>query len=79
MSVVTTTNFDKITRTAREMTEAQRDSYEALAENLAALQRRSVGLAQNGIGFLRLQSKTPRRPSSGSPAARGWRSSSSAT
>jgi hypothetical protein len=55
MLVATTTNFDKMTRTAQEMTEAQRVSYEALAENLAALQRRSVGLAQNGMEFLRLQ------------------------
>jgi hypothetical protein len=49
--VVTTTNFDKMTRTAREMTEAQRDSYEALAENLATLQRRSVGLPRTGWSF----------------------------
>jgi hypothetical protein len=55
MPVATTTNVDKMTRTTREMTEAQRDSYEALAENLAALQRRSVGLAQDGMEFLRLQ------------------------
>ena len=51
MPVVTTTNFDKMTRTAREMTEAQRDSYEALAENLATLQRRSVGLPRTGWSF----------------------------
>jgi hypothetical protein len=55
MLVATATNVDKMARTAREMTEAQRVSYEALAENLAALQRRSVGLAQNGMEFLRLQ------------------------
>ena len=48
MPVATTTNVEKMTRTAREMTEAQRESYEALAENLAAAQRRSVGLAQGG-------------------------------
>ena len=55
MPVATTTNVDKMTRTAREMTEAQRDSFEALTENLAAAQRRSVGLAQDGMEFLRLQ------------------------
>jgi hypothetical protein len=55
MPVATTTNVDKMTRTAREMTEAQRDSYEALAKNLAAAQRRSAGLAQGGMEFLRLQ------------------------
>ena len=49
-----TTNLDKMTRTALEMTEAQRDSWEALTENLAAAQRRGVGLAQDGMEFLRL-------------------------
>jgi hypothetical protein len=69
MPVVTTTNFDKMARTAREMTEAQRDSYEALAENLAALQRRSVGLAQDGMEFLRLQEQNAK-------AAQQWFASS---
>jgi hypothetical protein len=69
MLVATTTNREKMTRTAREMTEAQRDSYEALAENLAALQRRSVGLAQNGIEFLRLQEQNAK-------AAQQWFASS---
>ena len=44
-----------MTRTAHEMTEAQRDSYEALTENLAAFQRRSVGFAQEGLRFIKLQ------------------------
>jgi len=69
MPVVTTTNFEKMTRTAREMTEAQRDSYEALAENLGALQRRSVGLAQDWMGFLRLQEQNAK-------AAQQWFASS---
>jgi hypothetical protein len=69
MPVVTTTNFEKMTRTAREITEAQRDSYEALAENLAALQRRSVGLAQDGMEFLRLQEQNVK-------AAQQWFASS---
>jgi hypothetical protein len=60
MPVATTTNVDKITRTAREMTEAQRDSWEALTENLAVAQRRSVGLAQDGMEFLRLQEQNAR-------------------
>src|SRR5918994_2208157 len=47
MPVATTTNVDKMTRTTREMTEAQRDSYEALTENLAAAQRRSARFAQD--------------------------------
>jgi hypothetical protein len=55
MPVATTTNFDKMTRTAREMSEAQRDSYEALTENLAAFQKRSVGLTQDGMEFIKLQ------------------------
>ena len=54
-TVATTTSIDTITRTAREMTEAQRASYEALAENFAAAQRCNVGLAQDGLEFLRLQ------------------------
>jgi hypothetical protein len=69
MPVVTTTNFEKMTRTTREMTEAQRDSYGALAENLAAMQRRSVGLAQDGIEFLRLQEQNAK-------AAQQWFASS---
>src|SRR5215218_7233999 len=66
---VATTNFDKMTHTAREMTEAQRDSWEALAENLAAFQRRSVGLAQDGMEFLRLQEQNAK-------AAQQWFASS---
>jgi hypothetical protein len=58
-----TTNADKMnkmTRSAREVTEAQRDSYEALAENLAASQRRTVGLAQDGLEFMKLQEDNAR-------------------
>ncbi len=58
MPVVTTTNLDKMNkmrRTAREMIEAQRDSHRAPTENLVAVQKRGVGLAQGGIEFLRLQ------------------------
>ncbi len=41
-----TTNNDKRTRTTRQMTELQRDSFETLAKNFAALQRRNVELTQ---------------------------------
>jgi hypothetical protein len=67
--LVATTNFDKITRTAREMTQAQRDSYHALTENFAAAQRRGVGLTQNGMEFLRLQEQNTK-------AAEQWFASS---
>ncbi len=56
----TTRNIDKTTRTAREMAEVQRDSYEALAENVAAAQRRSIGLAEGGFKFMRLQEENAR-------------------
>ncbi len=41
-----TTNNDRMTRTTRQMTELQRDSFETLAKNFAALQRRNVELTQ---------------------------------
>lgn len=58
--MVITTNSDKLTRTAREMTEAQRDSYKALTENLAAAHRRGVGLTHEGMEFLKLQQRNVR-------------------
>src|SRR5215211_4865699 len=58
--VATTANIDRTTRTARQMAEAQRDSYEALAENFAAAQRRSIGLAEGGLEFMRLQEDNAR-------------------
>jgi hypothetical protein len=67
--LVATANVDKITRTAQEITEAQRDSWEALTENLAAAQRRSVGLAQDGMEFLKLQEQNAK-------AAEQWLASS---
>src|SRR5215211_82836 len=42
------------------MAQAQRDSYEALAENFAAAQRRSIGLAEGGLEFMRLQEQNAR-------------------
>jgi hypothetical protein len=56
--VQTTTNIDKTTRTAHQIAEAQRGSYQALAENLAAAQRRSMGLAEGGLQFMRLQEQS---------------------
>ncbi len=58
--LVATTNIDKTTRTVRHMAEAQRDAYEALTENLAAAQRRSIGLANDGLEFMRLQEDSAR-------------------
>jgi hypothetical protein len=42
------------------MAEAQRDSFEALAENLASAQRRGMGLAEGGLEFVRLQEDNAR-------------------
>jgi len=56
----TTNNIEKTARTAREMAEAQRDAYEALSENLAAAQRRTMGLANGGLEFVRLQEDNAR-------------------
>jgi hypothetical protein len=55
-----TTNVEKMTRTAREMTEAQRDSYQAIAESFTASQRRSAKLAQDGLRFFKLQEDNAR-------------------
>jgi hypothetical protein len=60
MLVQTTRSIDKTVRTAREMAEVQRDSYEALAKNLAAAQRRTIGLAEDGLEFMRLQEQSAR-------------------
>ena len=54
------TNIDKTARTARQMAEAQRDSFEAIAENFAAAQRRSIGIAEGGLEFMRLQEDNAR-------------------
>jgi hypothetical protein len=51
MMVATTANIDETARTARQMAEAQRDSFEAIAENLAAAQRRSIGIVEGGARF----------------------------
>ena len=56
----TATNIDKTARTAREMAEAQRDAFGAIAENLAAAQRRTIGIAEGGLEFMRLQEQNAR-------------------
>jgi hypothetical protein len=58
--VASTANIDKTARTAREMAEVQGDSFEALAENFAAAQRRSIGLANEGLEFMKLQEDNAR-------------------
>src|SRR5215210_3463685 len=42
------------------MAQAQRDSFEAIAENFAAAQRRGMGLAEGGLEFVRLQEDNAR-------------------
>jgi hypothetical protein len=56
----TAMNVDKTARTAYEMAEAQRDSFEALAENFTSAQRRSMGLAEGGLEFVKLQEDNAR-------------------
>jgi hypothetical protein len=56
----TATNIDRTARTARELAEAQRDSFEAIAENFAAAQRRTMGIAEGGLEFMRLQEQNAR-------------------
>src|SRR5215213_3921755 len=53
-------NVDKTARTAYEMAQAQRDSFEAVAENFASAQRRSMGLAEGGLEFVKLQEDNAR-------------------
>ncbi len=56
----TAKNIDKTARTVYEMAEAQRDSFEAIAENFSAAQHRSMGLAEGGLEFMRLQEENAR-------------------
>lgn len=63
--MATTSNMETMMRTVEEMTEAQRRSYEALADNFAAFQRRNIEFAQGGLEFSRLQESNAR-------AAREW-------
>jgi hypothetical protein len=56
----TATNIEKTAQTAHEMAEAQRDAFGAIAENFAAAQRRSIGIAEGGLEFARLQEQNAR-------------------
>ena len=60
-----TTSIEKTTRTARQTAEMQRDSYEALAKNFSALQRRNAEFTQKwvtgGVELLRDQAEHNRR------------------
>jgi hypothetical protein len=56
----TATSIDKTARTAYEMAEAQRDAFGAVAENFAAAQRRTIGIAEGGLEFVRLQEDNAR-------------------
>jgi hypothetical protein len=58
--VATIANIDKTARTAHEMAEVQRDSFEAVAENFAEAQRRIIGIAEGGLEFMRLQEDNAR-------------------
>jgi len=60
MPVQTTREIEKTTRTVREMAGVQRDSYEALAENIADAQRRGMKLAEGGFRFMWLQKENAR-------------------
>jgi hypothetical protein len=56
----TTSEMEKAARTVREVAEVQRDSYEALAENFTAAQRRGMRFAEGGFKFVRLQEENAR-------------------
>lgn len=50
-----TKDIDRMTGTAREMAEAQREAQEAAAENFMASQKRGMGVARDGLKFMELQ------------------------
>jgi hypothetical protein len=58
--VATNKDVDAMTQTIGEMSEAQSNSYEALADNVAAFQRCNMEFAQGGLEFLRLQESNAR-------------------
>ncbi len=61
--------MERMARTTQEISEAQRASYEAAADNLAAFQRRNAKLAEDGLEFLKLMESNAR-------AAQEWWASS---
>ena len=58
--MATNKDVDVMAQTIGEMSEAQSNSYEALADNFAAFQRRNMDFAQGGLEFLRLQESNAR-------------------
>jgi len=48
-------DIDRMTGTAREMAEAQREAQEAVAENFMASQKRGMDVARDGLKFMELQ------------------------
>ncbi len=58
--VTTNKGVDTMAQTIGQMSEAQSNSYEALAENFEAFQRRNMDFAQGGLEFLRLQESNAR-------------------
>jgi hypothetical protein len=60
MVEATANNVDRTARMAYEIAQAQRDSFEAVAENFANAQRRSMGLAEGGLQFVKLQEDNAR-------------------
>lgn len=50
-----TKEIDRMTGTAREMAEAQREAQEAAAENFMASQKRGMEVARDGLKFMELQ------------------------
>lgn len=53
-------NVNGMAHATREIAEAQRSRYEALAENFEGFQRRSVDFARGGLEFLELQESSVR-------------------
>lgn len=58
--MTTNKGVDTMAQTIGQMSEAQSNSYEVLAENFEAFQRRNMDFAQGGLEFLRLQESNAR-------------------
>jgi hypothetical protein len=52
------TDIDRMTGTAREMAEAQREAQEAATKNFMSMQQRSMQVARDGLKFIELQQDT---------------------
>ncbi len=53
-------NFEKTTRTAREITESQQRAFEAFADNFLSFQKRNAEIAQGWADLLKLQESNAR-------------------